>query len=351
MTLVGNKENMHKVIKRIILIVFNSIWFIYLSILFLSNINHVSEIEIHPTELEDCLFGSFFEYPVNFEKSIYSKDAYYLLIYNLNDSESKIRNVLNGYISKDEYDMLYCPDQLFESIYYLYYIPGTKLEKIGEYDIAREKFRRGLNHCYYFAKKFHIGDRKFQRMYSSFRLRFDFYKRYGTPKKNNFINSSFYDTAFIYNDLNEEYLKNAYERTAQIKKQDIPFRRLFGLSNSIYYNLTFWGMPEKPSVVEKQLLELIILNYKYIINFSEFDLIEESYYKIGYIYYISGDYFEAKKNFKKLIEKFPSSYLADDAIINLINIESNPTEIDRLEDLLKNNYQNSDLAKYYFVWN
>jgi tetratricopeptide (TPR) repeat protein len=331
-----------KKLLNIVLIATNSLWIILLLLLFLIP-NKKDRISFHKSELENAIFGFYFSEPNNYETALRSRNEYYYLINDLSASESNIRKELEKSFNNGNIDFGNI-SYLIRRLYNLYYNPGVRLESMGQFEIAKEKFRRGLNQCYYFAKKYHIGDSKFQRLYSSFRLRHDFYKRYEVSEKVKSLNSSFYDYRNSYN------IELASNRSEIIKNQDFSIRRLFGLSNTIFHNLTLLGVSTHLDEEEEHLFELIIENFNYIINESSFDLIEESYYRLGIVYSLLGINVEAKKNFHAIINKFPDSYLADDALIQLISLETNQEYINVLEKKLRHNYKTSDLANYYFKW-
>jgi len=316
-----------------------------------------------PSDEEFMIYGKFFQNPKFYEKAKSMKTARYHYMHNLIGAEKIVRQKLKNQKGNPA-----------ELLYYLYYISAVRAEKLGYYDLAKEKYRKGLNHCFYMANEYGIGNREFQTLYSSFRLRKTFYDRYKIPDTLSNFNSSFYDYDITTKSNKiDNYINYSKNKFNQLKIQEFAFRKIYGLANSIYRavsrednlypnglvklcteddfkNFYDGGYHNFTKEEKKELISIVIQNLLYIVNNSDFDLVEESLFKLGQVHFEQKNFLEANNHFNYLLEKFPASYLADDAFVFLICIKNEMGKTEEKQKMiqkLKTDYKGKDLAIYF----
>jgi len=177
----------------VLLIILNLLWFGALCIKHFPTIKKTEEfssedlIDYCPNEREYFSFGDYLVDPKLFEDDKFLKTSRYYYYAKYLNSEDSIRKKLDEYFSSEKYIYPSYTDRLLE----YYYRPGIKYEKSGQLILAYDRFRMGFNHCFHFASKYGLGDVSFQRLYSGFRLRCSFYKKYMPIVTTSSINSAF----------------------------------------------------------------------------------------------------------------------------------------------------------------
>ena len=158
-------------------------------------------------------------------------------------------------------------------------------------------------------------------------------------------------------------------------------RYLYGLGNSIFYHLQGYHQVseinyresyychkfdleeeiensssskneyfETTEVDELEMLEYAKKCYKEVYHSPIDDLKEESLFRLALLELFIGNSDQSKLYFMRHLSEFPKSYLADDCLLKIISIyEENPDSVAYYEKILKFNFPDRDLSKYYLM--